>query len=57
MVRAVVTVVAALTLMGLGAFMAIIDPRHGSEIVGYPLLAVGAGLGVSLVVRLRRQDE
>ncbi len=55
--RTLVTLVGALSLMGLGAFMAIIDPRHGSELVGYPLLVLGAGIGISLALRRQRDDE
>lgn len=39
---------------GLGVFTAVLEPRHGSEVVGVPLL-ISSALGViALVLRLRR---
>ncbi len=40
--RAGVMLVLSLPCAALGAFMGIIDPRHGSEVVGYPLMLLGA---------------
>lgn len=52
--RTVVVLLTSAVLFGLGLFTAVIDPRHGSEIVGIPMLAA-SGLGVlALVLRVRR---
>jgi uncharacterized membrane-anchored protein len=48
-----VTMISAVQF-GLGVFTAVLEPRHGSEVVGVPLL-ISSALGViALVLRLRR---
>ncbi|MBL8935656.1 MAG: hypothetical protein JNM69_13955 [Archangium sp.] len=41
-------------LVKLGLVAAITDPRHGSEIVGWPMLAAAAVGGLAFGLRLRR---
>lgn len=53
-VRTVVLVFSSVVLFQLGLVSAVTDPRHGSEIVGIPML-IAAGLGaVAFPLRVRR---
>ena len=47
-----VTGVLACVLFAAGLYVGVIDPRHGSEVLGYPLMLLGAGL-LAFVVRRR----
>ena len=52
--RTVVLLVISVVLFGLGLFTSVLDPRHGSEVVGVPLLGASALGGLALVLRVRR---
>jgi hypothetical protein len=47
-------ILVGLSLTGLGTFLAIVDPRHGSEWIGAPLLGGGLLLTAWAFRRLQR---
>lgn len=52
--RTVVLLVASAGLFQLGLVAAVTDPRHGSEIIGIPMLGASVLGALALVLRLRR---